>query len=348
MNKKTPQKKICRSYATCPDHTCDSCNANPYNSATGATTLDGSGNPIPASTTPVPHFKGVITEKCRYENNSGICTTGQTSNCGKECIGCYLYEPKKATKPDAITPELLPPETNALTHSRTNELPQTYTPGQVTEQWGRARTAQWHAINESLKLGAMLIDVEKSLVRETHKGGCFQTGDTLKAWLETNCPEVNYKTALRYRNAAEGLARQLGRANKVDGVQILIEADCREGCTPEAIQAHSIVEKAIDGRSMNQLLLDLWGEEAKPQGGSREGSGRPVKSAEEKLDLDGEIARKIILGNIDPLREEVLHRRGWMRISDDRLETMRTLLKEVVTKMSDELERRGRAKKFGR
>lgn len=259
MNKKTPQKKICRSWATCEDKTCRSCNSNPNNSEAGATTLDGAGNPLPKDPIACVNW-----ESCRAHPHCDYC---------KESSGFNERHPELIK---AVTPEVLPPETNALTHSRTNELLSTYTPGQVTEQWGRARTAQWHAINESLKLGAMLIDVEKSLVRETHKGGCFQTGDTLKAWLETNCPEVNYKTALRYRNAAEGLARQLGRANKVDGVQILIEADCREGCTPEAGRSHELVEKAIDGRSMRQMLMDLWGEEAKPQGGSREGSGRPT------------------------------------------------------------------------
>jgi hypothetical protein len=45
--------------------------------------------------------------------------------------------------------------------------------------------------------------------------GAYNDGDTLKAWLEEHCPEVNYKTAMRFKTLAEGVQRSCNVPAKV-------------------------------------------------------------------------------------------------------------------------------------
>ena len=251
MNKKTPQKKICRSYATCPDHICDSCNGNPYNSACGPTTLDGAGNPIQKTVKPDSNFS--------------------------------LLD----SKPDAmgvgvITPEVLPPSTNALTHSRTNELPSLFSPDQVTGQYRRAIAGTL----EMLRFGAMLAEIDHDLSRTTRKG-CIQEGDTLKAWLVEYCPSVNYKTAMRFKRLAEGMKREFKIPSKMRLTDALPEADgsvngtiwsgVAEASRERVIEVRAEIWEFVNGKSARQLMFDFGlAAERKPTGGSREGSGRPT------------------------------------------------------------------------
>ena len=73
-----------------------------------------------------------------------------------------------------------------------------YGPDVVSHAWKMAV----NGIRNVVCFGAMLCEVGTSLSRETRKG-CIQDGETLKAWLEENCPEINYKTAMKFRRMAE-------------------------------------------------------------------------------------------------------------------------------------------------
>jgi len=130
--------------------------------------------------------------------NSGECDCGTTYDGDIETISGTIE-----TRPDDSAPgeqesgetlegEILPPV--AVTTP--------YAPDKISEQYRRAVSGTL----EVLRFGAMLIEVDTSLTRETRKG-CIQAGETLKAWLDTNCPEVNYKTAMRFKMLAEDMQR---------------------------------------------------------------------------------------------------------------------------------------------
>lgn len=192
------------------------------------------------------------------------------------------------SKPDAmgvgvITPEVLPPETHALAHSRIPELslPSLFSPDQVTGQYRRAIAGTL----EMLRFGAMLAEIEHDLNRGAPKG-FIKTGDTMQAWLADNCPSVNYNTAMRFKRLAEGLKREFKIPAKMRLTDALPEADgsvngtiwsgVAEASRDRVIEVRAEIWEFVNGKSARQLMFDFGLAERKPQGGSREGSGRPT------------------------------------------------------------------------
>jgi hypothetical protein len=83
------QPKKCRSYDTCEDHTCDSCNGNPY----AGEGLDGAGNPMAE--------KPII-------RDSFACDQWEYCKAHPHCDMCKESRGFSARHPEVFTPEVMP------------------------------------------------------------------------------------------------------------------------------------------------------------------------------------------------------------------------------------------------
>lgn len=165
-----------------------------------------------------------------------------------------------------------------------------YTPAEMTTQYKKAVAG----CLEMIRFGAMMQDVDSSLTRETgaRGGGHTSRDETLKGWLEANCPEINYKTALRFKALADGVRRACEIPTATPLCLVLPGADgsldapvenARTGAgrrlTPKRVAAlRSSVWKLVEGKSARQLLFQFMTPE------KRKGGARP--QSERKLDPD--------------------------------------------------------------
>lgn len=108
-----------------------------------------------------------------------------------------------------------------------------------------------------IRFGAMLVIKDMSLSRETHNGGCFQTGETLKAWLASECPDVGYKSAMRMKGTAEAVSAGLD----IPAALLLraLNPDPRAICDDAEASARDRVIEIVHGRSERSLVLWLKG-----------------------------------------------------------------------------------------
>jgi hypothetical protein len=127
-----------------------------------------------------------------------------------------------------------------------------------------------------LRFGAMLIEVDSCLTRETaHVGQRNQhTGETLKSWLSEHCPEVNYKTAMRFKALAQDMRDYCQVPSKLPLTLALPGADGSlqlDGLPPKvnrdrAEKLQRQIWDMVQGSSARQLMFTFKGED-KPLGG---------------------------------------------------------------------------------
>lgn len=93
--------------------------------------------------------------------------------------------------------------THPLTQSPTLSLPQA-----LTTQYQAVVAATGQMLREAVKFGAMLMELE-TIVGKSHAGRNSE-GEGIKAWLAEHCPEINYSTAIVYKNLAAKSATLIG------------------------------------------------------------------------------------------------------------------------------------------
>lgn len=153
----------------------------------------------------------------------------------------------------------------------------------LNDGWRRAQGG----LAEIIRFGATLLAVREwiegsySLPENTSpKRGPGAQG--LKAWLENNCPDINYKTAYGYMAAAAGLRRE---AKLAEDVPLL--AMMGEDPVPEA-RAEKLRQRVQ--RILAESTLGLLREAASAphdgaaKGGQREGAGRRAKEPDSVRD----------------------------------------------------------------
>lgn len=152
--------------------------------------------------------------------------------------------------------------------------------------------------------------------------GGWNAGTGLKAWLAEHCPEINYKTALRFLAVAEKTNAALAESEAVP-------ASPRAGVTPAAGEgAHSpfpsetpflltfpeeTIRAFLEGKSQRQLL---------GRGGAREEAGRPRKNWAEALGASPEAAMKRLEEALAPLNELVVVKQTHRLLAAADLETL--------------------------
>ena len=172
-------------------------------------------------------------------------------------------------------------------------VPQTVESGadQLTLQYEKVESAKGAFVREAVRFGAMLIKVEASLStavdKLTSKRGRIGEGRPncgLETWLGTNCPEINYKTAMSYKSMAVKFSAMLGGGEVA--VAALVENSGGKTAKDEVIDVPAeIVEKreALFGevdsrRKLEQAYFEFMA--ADSGGGETRGKvGRPKAEA---------------------------------------------------------------------
>jgi hypothetical protein len=208
------------------------------------------------------------------------CPYGSAEYMDKSNPACSQH-PKGKYVADAEEAELLPPSKNAISTS--------HTPDAVTAQYRRAVAGTL----EMLRFGAMLVEIDQDLKRETSKG-CIQTGESLKAWLESNCPDVNYKTAMRFKHLAEGLQREFNIPAKMrltsalpdgDGSS-LVPDEVPESKRKKVVDVQAEIWEFVQGKSARQLLFDFGMADRKATGGDRRSGIHMTESEKHEKHVD--------------------------------------------------------------
>ena len=101
---------------------------------------------------------------------------------------------------EELTPTLTQSPTHTLTHSPTLSLPQA-----LTTQYQAVVAATGQMLREAVKFGAMLMELETIVGKAQGRDG-----EGIKAWLAEHCPEINYSTAIVYKNLAAKSATLIG------------------------------------------------------------------------------------------------------------------------------------------
>lgn len=161
--------------------------------------------------------------------------------------------------------ELLPPENKAIQTS--------HTPSDVTAQYRRAISGTL----EMLRFGAMLVEIDADLRKEAHGNQHISGNGGLQKWLESNCPDINYKTAMRFKHLADGLQREFNIPAKVSLLSALPEADgttlvpasVQESKRNKVMDIQAEIWEFVQGKSARQLLFDFGMAERKATGGDR-------------------------------------------------------------------------------
>lgn len=170
------------------------------------------------------------------------------------------YEMKKNRKPTAVAVAVVDETHNNLTVDATRA------------QYAVVCRATGEMLRETVKFGAMLIEWERFLGEAR---GSHGSNEGLKGWLEKNCPEVNYNTAMAAKALATKQARMLGGG--ASAIAALQGRTTVQLPTAEVIQIdgdlierrEAIFEQADSRRKLEQLYLDFMREAG--QGGA----GRP-------------------------------------------------------------------------
>ena len=159
----------------------------------------------------------------------------------------------------------------------------------LTSQYEKVESAKGAFVREAVRFGAMLIEVEANVlprqnINNTRQKGCTSGGQGLETWLSSNCPAINYKTAMSYKSMAAKVSVMLGGGEVA--VAALVENSGGKTAKDEVIDVPAeIVEKreALFGevdsrRKLEQAYFEFMA--ADFGGGEMRGkAGRPKAEA---------------------------------------------------------------------
>ncbi len=162
------------------------------------------------------------------------------------------------------------------------------TPAALVDQYGKAKAGTL----EVLRFGAMLCDLDDALNAASDKAPQGRRGDeSLKGYLETHCPAINYKTAIGFKLLADDLREHCKIPAKVplslampnaDGTPDLPESSPIP--LPKLEKIQNAVWGMIDGKSTRQVRIGMGSAEPSPKGGARDGAGRKAKEPDAARD----------------------------------------------------------------
>jgi hypothetical protein len=175
----------------------------------------------------------------------------KTKATGKEVIVRERMEASQVLPPEAATP---------------------YAPDVVTAQYKRAVAGAL----EMVRFGAMLVEIDMALTAGGQDPNGRRGEESLHGWLEANCPDVNYKTAMKFKYLAEGVQRSCNVPAKVplslampgpEGEYAAPEGACP--ITPGKLKKlQQEVWALVEGKSARQLQFAFAADETAPKGGA--------------------------------------------------------------------------------
>ena len=179
-----------------------------------------------------------------------------------------------------------------------------------------------NGLYEAYLFGQMLLAVQKrlslSLTRETKGEWHAPAGSGIKGWLAQHCPEINYKTALRFLAVAEKTHAALAAGDPA-APGAWGEAPCASAGVEGAAQAPSeaTVRAFLEGKSQRAVLR---------AGGARAGAGRPRKDWAAALGTSPEAAMKRLEEALAPLNELIVVKGTHRLLAAADLETLRAAI----------------------
>jgi hypothetical protein len=213
---------------------------------------------------------------------------------------------------------------------------------ELTAQYGKAISGT----REILVFGAMMIQLGNALeinVTTDADGHIATREGGLKGWIETHCPEINYKTAHSFYSLARGLYETLELPRTVDLSRLLL-ADTAELNGRDA-SAKQKIEAAISGKTKTQLQWDFGIRKVRGIPGAPVGNQnarkdlRGVDPEEQRENLkrvvDGEMGKAMTeMGRLIDSRRIVIVGLPTMRMIAEELERLakscRAVLKETA------------------
>lgn len=136
-------------------------------------------------------------------------------------------------------------------------------------------------LRETVKFGAMLIEWERFLGEARGSG---HIGEGLKGWLEKNCPEVNYNTAMAAKALAAKQVKMLGGGAAaiaaLQGKQMVQLPTCEVIDIDSKVidKREEIFEKADSRRKLEQMYLDFMQEAGRGAAGRPKGTKSAAKA----------------------------------------------------------------------
>ena len=252
-----------------------------------------------------------VANQCDYSRSNGKCGRALSENFGKPCPGRSCEDWKCDAEGTAVT--VVEHRTAAVSaagavtvvpsHASRRDADGTVNyRDRVSEAYGRIETAKDNLLRECVKFGALLTEVGYYLGEARGRG---KDGDGLKAWLEENCPEVNYSTAINYKALATKCVKMLGGGSQA----VAVLQDKTEVIPPGEEEAVEVESKFIEKRDnlfnevksrreLEQTYFKFMAHEGKGrQGGANKGqsgTGRRALTAEEKSDSAGVEIRELV------------------------------------------------------
>ena len=140
----------------------------------------------------------------------------------------------------------------------------------LTTQYQAVVAATGQMLREAVKFGAMLMELETIVGKS--QGGRNTDGDGIKGWLAEHCPEINYSTAIVYKNLAAKSATLIGgmglqvvaalqggeKVTKTDGEVIDVPAEIIE-------KRDALFAECDSRRKLEQAYFAFMSEEGKPK-----------------------------------------------------------------------------------
>jgi hypothetical protein len=182
---------------------------------------------------------------------------------------------------EVVTPDAV--ERRSEDGGRRSEGGVPYEPGEITAAWGMAVKGLYNQV----AFGAMLCELDAVISRvrpRSENGQISGREDGLKAWLNDNCPTVNYKTAMRWKGMAEVACAALQEAGTPMPARLIPVAAGMlppDGESFDFDKGKVALEKLLNGRSQRDLMAALRGP-GRPRG--TPSAGRRALTAAEKTD----------------------------------------------------------------
>lgn len=201
----------------------------------------------------------------------------------------------------------------------------------LTQEYDAAQRHMKAGVEAALKFGALLLKTEEVVFANGKSHNQHSTNGGLEAWLGKNCPNVNYKTAMRWKSIAAQATGALGCdqktalefiAGKEDDI-IELEADEVEALQKRRDELYA----AGSLRKLSQMCFDFASESA--AGGRPKAPDKPLpklkKSDEAKAIWNGvlQVLSKNAVKDSIPLLGAVE-----TQIALDKLSQMAKLLKD--------------------
>ena len=267
-----------------------------------------------------------VANKCDYERTNCKCGRALCDNFGKPCPGRTCPDWLCEAEGDAsVSADSTCGTTTAIAIVGGSTYQQ-----RVSDQYAAIETAKDNLLRECVKFGALLTEVGYYLGEGRGHGEC----GGLQTWLEENCPEVNYNTAMGYKALAGKCVKMLGGGSQA----VAVLQDKTEVVPPGEDAPIEVDSKFIEKRDelfnevksrrdLEQTYFKFMASEGKGKAGRPKGTGAGTVEYKKKSSLECAVEA------VWPIVQHLLKHRGEMFtaykiLPDEKLIEMRQTLVE--------------------